>query len=168
MSVLVLNATYEVLGVTTWKRAVWLVAVGRCDLLERCADGTIRTGGGAEFPIPSVVRLREMVHVPRSRTVPPTRAAIFARDRGECQVRGCERAATTIDHLVPRSQGGQTEWKNVALMCQRHNQQKADRSLAAAGLSLKRQPRAITIEIVLAANNRPEWGTWLGLGAVAS
>lgn len=168
MSVLVLNATYEVLGVTTWKRAVWLVAIGRCDLLERRTDGTIRTGGGAEYPIPSVVRLREMVRVPRSRTVPPTRAAVFARDRGECQVRGCERAATTIDHLVPRSQGGTNEWQNVVLMCQRHNQHKADRSLHDSGLSLKRQPRPITIEIVLAANNRPEWGTWLGLDSVAS
>ena len=32
MSVLVLNASYEVLGVTTWKRAIWLVGIGRCDL----------------------------------------------------------------------------------------------------------------------------------------
>ena len=47
-------------------------------------------------------------------------------------------------------------------MCARHNQRKGDRSLEDLGFALKRRPRAITLEIVLAANGRPEWTPWLG------
>ena len=162
MSVLVLNATYEVLGVTTWRRAVWLVGIGRCDLIERSPEGEITTAGGERLPIPSVVRLREMVKAPRAKVVPLTRAAIKARDQGECQVSGCPKPGATIDHLLPRSKGGQTTWENVVLMCARHNQRKGDRSLEDLGFALRRRPRAITLEIVLAANGRPEWTPWLG------
>ena len=167
MSVLVLNASYEVLGVTTWKRAIWLVGIGRCDLVERNPDGVITSSGGQEFPIPSVVRLREMVKAPRARVVPLTRAAVKARDRGECQVVGCQKSGSTIDHVLPKSKGGETTWENVVLMCPRHNQRKGDQSLADAGLALKRRPQPITLEIILAASGRPEWDPWLGLTAAA-
>ena len=165
MAVLVLNASYEPIGTTTWQRAVWLVACGRCDLLERRDQHLVRTSGGETFELPSVVRLRTMTRVPRRRPVPITRQALRVRDRGECQVHGCARPGTTMDHLVPRSKGGATSWSNVVLMCPRHNHSKGDRSLTEAGLHLKRQPVALSFEIVLAAKGHPEWHGWLGIAA---
>ena len=58
------------------------------------------------------------------------------------RVAGCHRAGTTIDHVVPRSRGGEHTWENVVLMCKQHNRAKSDKFLSQLGWKLKRQPRA--------------------------
>lgn len=167
MSVLVLNASYEALCVVSWQRAMCLLVAERADLVERKDDGTIRSAGGLEYPFPSVVRLRQMVRAPRARATPVSRHGIRARDGGRCQVQGCEKRGSTIDHVVPRSRGGDFSWVNCVLMCRSCNQRKADRLPAEAGIKLRRQPKAPSFEVILASKNVPEWEQWLP-GAVAA
>lgn len=172
MSVLVLNATYEPLGVVSWQRAVCLMVAGRCEVLEERQGRQIRSAGGAVFPHPAVVRLTRMVAgLARNRGVPLTRNTLHARDRGVCQVKECDRAGSTIDHVVPRSRGGKHEWNNVVLMCKRHNQAKGDKTPAELNMKLKAIPKAPRFEVILthsAERSNPEWGAWLGGGVLAT
>ena len=162
MSVLLLNASYEPLTVISWRRAIVMVIEGEVELLEQAEDRTIRTCGGAEFPFPVVVRLFNMVKAfRRGGKAPWTRAALRARDENTCQVSGCDSGGTTIDHIVPRSRGGETSWENTVLMCKLHNQRKGSRSLAGAGMKLKRNPRAPSYSVVLATKAHPQWAAWL-------
>ena len=64
---------------------------------------------------PVVIRLRYMVKVPYHRRTALSRRAVFARDDHRCQY--CGEHADSIDHVMPRSRGGQHKWENVAAAC---------------------------------------------------
>ncbi len=164
MSVLLLNASYEPLTVVSWKRAMTLVISGRAEMVEQAGDRIIRSAGGAEFPLPQVVRLMQMVTFAgmRARRSPRfSKAALSARDDRRCQVVKCDERGSTVDHLVPRSRGGATSWENCVLMCPAHNSRKGDKLLAELGWKLKRRPVAPAGSIVLAPARSSEWGRWM-------
>ena len=165
MSVLLLNASYEPLRVISWQRAICLQLAERADLVADQPDRTLRAAGGAEFPFPSVIRLREMVVVPfRRGAVPITRRALSARDGGECQKLGCDHRGTTMDHLIPKSRNGEHTWFNVVLMCAEHNNKKGDRTLDELGWKLKKTPVAPEQHALLLDRRTivPQWLPWLG------
>ena len=117
MSVLLLNASFEPLRIISWQRAICLQLGDKADLVQAVEARTLRSSGGREFPFPAVVRLREMVRLPFSREAAAiTRRAIVARDSGHCQKDGCDQRGSTMDHLTPRSRGGDHSWQNVVLM----------------------------------------------------
>lgn len=151
MAVLLLNASFEPLRVITMRRALGLVLSSKADLVVPEGDKVIRTAGGLTFEMPAVVRLRRFVRVPFQATIPLSRLALQARDGKRCQVSGCNRAGQTIDHVVPKSRGGQHEWTNVALMCLRHNSAKGDRLLEELGWKLDRRPVAPRGALILLA-----------------
>jgi 5-methylcytosine-specific restriction endonuclease McrA len=75
-----------------------------------------------------VIRLLSYVRIPRGahrRKI--TRRAVFARDRWTCQYCGTERGNLTVDHVIPRSKGGVTDWDNVVTCCAPCNRRKGDR-----------------------------------------
>jgi 5-methylcytosine-specific restriction endonuclease McrA len=102
--VLLLNATFEPLAVVTAKRAVVLMLTGKAECVEATIDGFFHSENLA-IPAPSVMRLSRYVRVPYRRAVPMTRAGVLRRDQRRCAY--CGRRADTIDHVVPRSRGGQ-------------------------------------------------------------
>jgi len=165
MSVLLLNASYEPLTTVSWKRAITLVLTGRAELVEQDGDRVIRSAGGTEFPLPQVVRLMKMISFPGMRMSDGPRfskKALSARDNRECQVVECDERGSTVDHVIPRSRGGDSSWENCVLMCLDHNSLKGDRSLDQLGWALKQAPVAPKSSIVLAAA-RPEWDEWLAM-----
>lgn len=165
MSVLLLNASYEPLRVISWQRAICLQLSERADLVEEVEDRALRTSGGASFPFPAVVRLREMVVIPfRRGSGPITRRSLAQRDNGACQKTGCNRRGATMDHIVPRSRGGQHKWENVVLMCSEHNNAKSDRTLEELGWTLKATPVTPTYHgfYLDHAQILPQWRPWLG------
>ncbi|GAA0803407.1 HNH endonuclease [Spirilliplanes yamanashiensis] len=92
------------------------------------------------FPVPTVVRLVSYV-VTRwrhSRGPAWSRQGVLARDGRRCAY--CGRAASTVDHVLPRSRGGGNTWRNTVAACGRCNHRKADRTPAEAGLTLRRAP----------------------------
>jgi 5-methylcytosine-specific restriction endonuclease McrA len=84
------------------------------------------------IPSPSVVRLRYVVKVPYARRTAMSRRALFARDNYSCQY--CGGFADSLDHVVPRSRGGQHTWENVAAACRPCNLRKRDRTPAEANM----------------------------------
>lgn len=135
---LVLNATYEPIGVISARRALVLVLDEKVDVL---ADTGERLGSASRsFLVPSVIRLRYYVKVPYKRTAPLSRRAVFARDHGRCQY--CGKTAESIDHVIPRSKGGGHEWENVVACCRKCNTYKSDRLLEHCSLKLRSKPAA--------------------------
>jgi 5-methylcytosine-specific restriction endonuclease McrA len=65
------------------------------------------------------------------------------RDGGRCAYteRVLKPEECSMEHVVPRSKGGATVWKNVVLADKRINNIRGNRSLKEAGLTLKIQPR---------------------------
>lgn len=169
MAVLLLNASFEPLRVISLHRALGLVLAGKAEPVAERDGEVVRSCGGAEFPVPVVVRLRYMVKVPYASRVPLNRRTLAWRDGGVCQVSGCARRGTTIDHVMPRSRcrpGEAHRWENVVLMCPRHNHTKGDRTLAELGWTLKATPRAPRGLVLLDASD-PAFATWLPASVAA-
>lgn len=135
---LVLNASYEPLGVVTGRRALLLVLAEKADVVHD-SETSLRSAR-LQLNVPSVIRLRYLVKVPYPRRVALSRRAVFYRDGFACQY--CGREADSIDHVVPRSRGGGHLWDNVVAACRRCNLAKGNRMLSDFGMKLRRAPAA--------------------------
>lgn len=158
--VLVLNASYEPLGVVPMRRALVLVLNHKAVCLEE--SGVLMRSATRAVPAPSVVRLTRFVRVPFRGPVPLTRRALFARDGGRCVY--CGGVATSVDHVVPRSRGGKHSWDNVVAACRRCNHMKADRHVAELGWRMRRQPAppsGLAWRIIGTGHRDPRWMPYL-------
>ena len=134
---LVLNATYEPLGVVSERRALILVLNSRASVVEE-SESVLHYAGG-DLVLPSVIKLVKFVRIPYRHSVPLSRRALFARDGGRCGY--CSAPAASIDHVIPRSRGGSHTWENVVSACHKCNHLKADKTLKELGWRLRHIPR---------------------------
>jgi 5-methylcytosine-specific restriction endonuclease McrA len=90
-----------------------------------------------QVAVPRVVRLLGYDRLPRAQ-VKLNRRNLFARDRNRCQYCGKKFATTdlSIDHIIPRSQGGKNTWENIVCACIRCNTRKGGRTPEQAGMKL--------------------------------
>jgi 5-methylcytosine-specific restriction endonuclease McrA len=163
---LVLNATYEPLCVVPVRRAVVLVLKEKAEIVH-AADRQLHSERSA-IPVPSVIRLTYFVRVPFRARAALNRRAVFARDDHRCQY--CGDAAENIDHVQPRSRGGEHVWENVVACCRPCNTRKEDRLAHEVGLKLRRRPTApkeLTWIIVAVGSIDPRWEPYLGVGQSA-
>ena len=159
-----LNATYEPLCVVPVRRAVILVLKEKAEVLQH-RDEEMRSER-MSLPVPSVIRLVHFVRVPFRARAPLSRRSVFVRDGHRCQY--CGASAENIDHVIPRSRGGEHVWENVVASCRPCNAAKEDRLLSETHLTLRRPPFAPkeTIWIVVAVGTvDPAWAPYLGPGA---
>lgn len=133
--VLVLNASYEPLNITSWRRAVVLLIKDKAEQVEH--NGRFIYPG---MPLPTVIRLRHYIRVPY-KEISLTRRNIFYRDSHNCQYCGCSGDSLTLDHVVPRSRGGGDSWENIVTACVRCNIKKGNRTPREANMPLERPPR---------------------------
>ena len=87
---------------------------------------------------PHVIRLVHYVRVPRTIQRKISRRALFARDGWRCVYCGTTSGRLTLDHVIPRSKGGESVWENVVTACAPCNLRKGDRLLEDSGLHLQR------------------------------
>ena len=87
--------------------------------------------------VPEVVTLTRYDRV-RESTVTFSRRNLFKRDHSSCQYCGARpgSAELTIDHVIPRSRGGQTTWENVVAACSPCNLRKGGHMRASAMVML--------------------------------
>jgi 5-methylcytosine-specific restriction endonuclease McrA len=147
--VLVLNASYEPLNITTWRRAMVMLLKGKAEGLEHDPEKTIRP----DYFLPTVIRLRQFVRVPY-KPLPLTRRNVFHRDGHACQYCGFSGEQLSIDHVVPRSRGGTDVWENVTTACLPCNVRKGNRTPREAGMPLAREPRRPLGSLSFEANRR--------------
>jgi 5-methylcytosine-specific restriction endonuclease McrA len=160
--VLVLNASYEPLNITTWRRATVMLLKGKAEGLEHDHDHPIRP----DLPLPTVIRLRHFVRVPY-RPLPLTRRNLFQRDGHRCQYCGRSGEALSIDHVLPRSRGGGDVWDNVVTACLPCNVRKGNRTPREAAMPLAMEPRAplagfgFEAERQIRAGHHQEWAKYV-------
>lgn len=136
---LVLSQGYEPLKVIPWERAITLLTLGKIEVIEEY-DHDIRSTS-IVFKCPAVVRLLSAFRRHKKR-VKFSRVNIFARDKYKCQYCGAKEKLDdlTYDHVLPRSRGGKTTWKNIVTACYTCNSKKRDRTPQEAGMSLRSKP----------------------------
>ena len=160
--VLVLNASYEPLNITTWRRAVVMMLKGKAESLEHDPCRELRQG----THLPTVIRLRQYVRVP-FRQLPLTRRNVFQRDNHTCQYCGSRDDQLSIDHVMPRSRGGGDTWENVTTACLSCNVRKGNRTPKEAAMPLthvpRRPPSSLSFEArrQIHSGNHQEWAKYV-------
>ena len=141
--VLLLNASEEVLNVIDWKKAVSLIESGKA-IQPACYEEiyTLRTTRG-RYTLPKAIMLMRYIRIPYKKSM-PTRRNIFKRDRHTCQY--CGKVSKnpknlTIDHVTPRSRGGDSSWTNLVTACPSCNCKKANKKPKECGMPLKSKPK---------------------------
>jgi hypothetical protein len=128
--VLVLNSTRLPINITSWQRAMVLMYKGR-------AAGVVYNGRmiNGRFRLPEIIKLVNYVPMPYTDVV-LSRKNIYLRDNHACQYCGKSGGNLTIDHVVPKSRGGDDSWGNMVVCCARCNNRKGSRTLEEAGIKL--------------------------------
>src|SRR5204862_6606259 len=151
-------ATYDF---ETWRE----VSEFRAKHFRQEEDDWVRTSNTV-IQVPRVIRLTSYEKVPKH-TVKFNRRNIFARDNNQCQYCGKKFATTelSLDHVVPRSQGGQSTWENIVCACLKCNVKKGGRTPKQAHLTLIRKPekpkRSPLLNQKLTLNKYRSWKTFL-------
>ncbi len=95
-----------------------------------------------QIAVPRIVRLLRYDKIPRMR-VKLNRRNLFARDQNRCQYCGrkFQPSELSLDHVVPRSQGGSATWHNLVCACMKCNVRKGGRTPRQAHMKLITVPR---------------------------
>lgn len=119
-----------------------------------------------QIAVPKVIRLLGYDRLPKQE-VKLNRRNIFARDRNRCQFCGHRfpTSELSLDHVVPRSQGGASTWENLVCCCVRCNARKGGRTPDQAHMSLTRLPvrprRNPVISLRLGSDKYASWRAFL-------
>jgi 5-methylcytosine-specific restriction endonuclease McrA len=166
--VLLLNQTYEPLGTVSVARAVVMTFKNTVFVEEWDGDRVLRSAR-EEFPVPSVIRRRIYINVRRRREQSGMRRLrVYLRDKFRCQYCGDKKTAAelTLDHILPRSRGGDNSPVNIVTACLQCNNRKRDRTPAEARMPLLTSQTALRVKlerVVLChyAEARAEWRKYL-------
>ena len=119
---------------TSWRE--WLkLTIRPWDLVINSAHMSIR--------VPTIIIVTNFNKMPvKSFRGKPSKDAIYTRDRGICQYTGkkIDRNSATVDHIIPRSKGGENSWANLVLCSRDINSKKGNRLNTEVGLKLIKQP----------------------------
>lgn len=138
--VLLLDAAFFPLRVISWKKAMVLWFQEKAHVLEE-QQHEIR-GETWCYKIPSVIQLKNYVRHRLDTVIRFCRKNVFIRDEFCCQY--CNKKIIpqwlTIDHIIPKSRGGPTNWINVVTACKKCNQKKKGHTLEESHMKLKKVP----------------------------
>jgi len=136
---LLLDASYQVISFITERKALKLLYKQKTEVISTW-DDIIQWETG-KIKHPSILRLKN--HVKRNYFNSNfSRKALVKRDRSTCQYCGKKLTASqvTVDHVLPRAQGGITSFINCVVCCQLCNNKKADRTPEQATMKLLKKP----------------------------
>ena len=151
-------ATYNF---STWRK----LSEYRAQHFRQEDDDWVRTVN-SEIQVPRVIRLLGYDKLPKQ-TVKFNRRNIFARDNNQCQYCG-KRFPTSelsLDHIIPRSQGGQNTWENIVCACVSCNVRKGGQTPREARMTLIRKPekpkRSPLLNLKMTHRKYQSWRTFL-------
>ncbi|MCG9893734.1 MAG: HNH endonuclease [Thermosynechococcaceae cyanobacterium MS004] len=141
-SVIVFSKNYMPLARINLKRAVVLLVTGQAESLDfSSAQQWVLRSPSIVLQVSEHIRLINS-HPERRWKVPPvSRREVLRRDNHACQYCGSSKHLT-LDHVIPRSKGGQHTWNNVVAACVRCNARKGDRLPQEANMIPRQNPKA--------------------------
>lgn len=136
---LLLNSSYEVLSFISERKAWKLLFKDKVDVISNWNETVY--WGALKVNHPSILKLK--THIRRNYYNSNfSRKALVKRDKSSCQY--CNKKLTasqiTVDHVIPRAQGGITSFVNCVVSCHECNNKKADRTPEQAGMKLLKKP----------------------------
>jgi 5-methylcytosine-specific restriction endonuclease McrA len=125
---LVLNAdfrplSYFPLSLWHWQTALKAVFLDRVSIVSEY-DTRVRSPS-MSMRLPSVIALKDYIKQPEYPAF--TRFNLFLRDEFTCVYCG-SKDDLTFDHVIPRAQGGRTNWTNISAACAPCNLRKGGRT----------------------------------------
>ena len=133
---ILLNADYTFLNMVNWRRAMCLIAKGKVQVLKQ-SDRIIRTAEGVAIKVPAVMKLIKLIRTLYISRVPFSKKNVLIRDGFKCAYCGTGREKLTIDHIIPKSRGGKTNFDNCVASCKPCNNRKGGQTPREARMFLK-------------------------------
>ena len=136
-----------------------------CELPDEERYDSIKTFS-LEIRVPKIIRLVVYDKLPKA-TIKFNRKNIFARDKNKCQYCGKKvpTSELSLDHVIPRTQGGTSNWKNIVCACTNCNKRKGGRRPEEAGMRLICKPvkpnHCPIIQLKLGSNKYNSWKQFL-------
>lgn len=119
-----------------------------------------------ELTVPKIIRLLTYDRLPKQ-PVKFNRRNVYARDRNRCQYCGRRfpTSELTLDHVLPRSQGGGASWENIVCCCVKCNVKKGGRTPSEAHMKLITEPvkpkRSPVVTLKLSSAKYQSWKQFL-------
>src|SRR5947209_13812412 len=119
-----------------------------------------------QIAVPRIIRLLIYEKLPKQ-DVKFNRRNIYARDSNKCQYCGRKfpTSELSLDHVVPKSQGGRASWENIVCCCVKCNVKKGGRTPDQAHMHLITKPvkpkRSPVINVRLADHKYSSWKQFL-------
>lgn len=148
-TVLALDCRYMPMVEMTRRKAIKAITTGRAHALDLQTWTKLGALDVATKPFFAVVFPKAQAMNEVKLGIGRGTRAILRRDGFVCQYVGCNHKATTVDHVMPRCQGGKSTWTNLVGCCRACNERKGGRTPEQAGMVLKgtvRSPRAILLD----------------------
>lgn len=165
--VLVLNQTYEPLSIVPLRKVLKKIIAGSESFYVEKTNGTVQ-GQNKTYPIPSVIRLKAYVKFRKTNTrlTASKKSKIFQRDSYKCIYCGYagSRDELTLDHVLPKSRGGDDTPFNLVTACYKCNNRKGDRTPEEAGLFLNKTVLKSNIDmhsLLSSMRSNPDWKEFL-------
>jgi 5-methylcytosine-specific restriction endonuclease McrA len=138
-----LDSAYKPVGIVSWRDALVLVITEKAYAVE-LYETYVRSARQI-FQLPSVIALKRYINVDFLKPV-CSRKNIILRDNNICQYCSQEFSSDdlTMDHIKPKSQGGEKSWKNIVASCKPCNQKKGNRTPEQAGMKLLKDPQPLS------------------------
>lgn len=161
--VLILNQSYQPLAIIPVAKAFILVWLNKADIIE-VYDGVLLRTTSQSFECPSVIRLKKFSKIP-FRRVELNKKNIHKRDGNRCVYCGGSENLT-IDHVIPKSRGGQHTWDNLVTACMKCNNKKDNYLLEEIGMAIPKIPKLTPLHFLLNSSkqNMEIWGPYLFRG----
>ncbi len=146
---ILLNSDFTYLNVISWKKAVCLVIKDKVEVISESSRRINTSNSSFEIFVPKVLRLLHLVKTVYTRKAAFTQKNLLIRDNYTCQY--CNRKAKklTIEHVIPQSRGGKTNFENCVIACEACNNKKGNKTPQEAGMALKTSPyKPAIIELI--------------------
>jgi len=143
--VILLNSDYSFINFITWKRAVRLMVKGKVEVIKESNKFIENAEKTYNLIIPKVLRLVKLIRSIYRSKVPFSKKNIFVRDKFVCQYCGKVTNKPTMDHVIPKAQGGKSSFENCVCACKPCNGKKDRYTPREAKMFLKKQPYTPTI-----------------------
>ena len=138
----ILNGDYSYLNTVSWQKALKILVKGKATVIKY-TEAVIRTGERV-FQIPAVMKLMKIIRTIYRTHIPFSKKNVMIRDGYSCQYCGAHENLS-IDHVVPVSKGGKSEFENCLAACKDCNNKKGDKLPSEVHMYPKKMPIAPTI-----------------------
>jgi len=144
-SCIILNSDYTFLNIVSWQKAITLLVKGKTEVLRYTEKTVSNFEKTVIFKIPAVMRLMKIIRVIYRNRVPFNKRNVIVRDEFECAYCGIKSKSLTVDHVIPLSKGGKSNFENCVAACKNCNAKKGNKLPSEIHMYIQKRPYQPTI-----------------------